>query len=295
MRTDIHRTSQIVPADYEYVGQECFRPEEWQVVLQERQRIQAHMASTGGRYASVETTGNCMVCGSVNAIYTSLFYHAKSNTYVRMGTDCTENVFRSDFGASIFRKRIQDAREAQAGKRKAQAILGDLGLGAAWDHYTSSILDRVPTWHETKASELVGKLVQYGNLSEKQVNFLRNLMTSIANAPAVAAKRAEEKALAADCPSGRVQVTGVVLTTKEVESQFGWATKMLVKDDRGFTVWGTMPAGLGAVKGDRVSFYAAIEVAREDPKHGFYKRPTKAVMLTDKPAQQVDEHGNPVF
>jgi hypothetical protein len=54
---------------------------------------------------------------------------------------------------------------------------------------------------------------------------------------------------------------------------------MLVKDDRGFRVYGTVPGDIiGVANGDRVRFDAAVEPSKDDPKFGFYKRPTKATI-----------------
>jgi hypothetical protein len=282
MRTDVHKPSSIDPSDYEYVAQEMLKIEGFDdcaAILENRKRITDHMAQTGGTYAHVETTGNCMVCGSVNAIWTSLFYHAKSNSYVRMGTDCTEKVYGQTFGAGEFRKSVEHAREASKGKRKAIALLTEWGLENAWTHYTAGIVDRVPTWDEMTATDIVGKLVKYGSISEKQISFLRSLMEKIANAAVVTAKRIEEKALAANCPRGKVQITGTVLTTKEQESIYGITWKMLVKHATGYTVWGTIPSSISDVsKGAIVTFTATVEPSNNDPKHGFYKRPTQATI-----------------
>lgn len=95
MRTDIHRPSAINPAEYEYVGPEHIKIEgfgDCAYVLEMRRRIQEHMTRTGGTYAHVETTGNCQVCGSVNMIYSVLFYHRPSNTYIRTGQDCADKL-----------------------------------------------------------------------------------------------------------------------------------------------------------------------------------------------------------
>ena len=93
-------------------------------------------------------------------------------------------------------------------------------------------------------------------------------------------KKAEEAA-AEDVPSGpgRIVVTGKVLSTKWVESQYGGALKMLVKDARGFKVWGTVPSSLSssdAFDGCTVTFTARLEPSRDDSKFGFFSRPTKA-------------------
>lgn len=289
-RTDIHRPSAIVPADYEYVGQE-FVPFEgsssFAFIKAELERIQAHKARTGGHYSQHEHGGNCMVCGSVNAIYTSLFYHSKTNTYVRMGSDCTDKVYSGqDFGAKAFRKKLQDAREYVAGKQKAKALLGDYGLSQAWELYATDYqalplkANGAPYWEETTVRDIVGKLVQYGSISQKQQDFVRNLLNKIAERPAVEAKQQQEKELAADVPTGRITLEGVILTIKDQESNFGVVTKMLVKHATGYKVWGTMPGSLAADKGDTVRFTATLEKSNDDPKFGFFSRPTKAVNLT---------------
>ena len=99
-----------------------------------------------------------------------------------------------------------------------------------------------------------------------------------------AAYRAARKAANADvdpCPVGRVVITGEVLGTKTDYNAFGAVQKMLVKDDRGFKVWGTIPGSITAVKGCRVTFTATIEPSKDDDRFGFYKRPTKAAILEE--------------
>jgi hypothetical protein len=134
-RTDVHRPSAIIPEDYEFVGFECIKIEniaDCHALQLHRSRIREHMKGTGGTYSTHEHGGNCMVCGNVLATYTCLFYHAKTNTYVRMGSDCTEKIYHSDFGMNRFRTAMLDAREAVAGKRKAEALLSDWGYAKAW-------------------------------------------------------------------------------------------------------------------------------------------------------------------
>jgi hypothetical protein len=104
---------------------------------------------------------------------------------------------------------------------------------------------------------------------------------------AAAAQRAAEQAeldAAEPCPTGRVAITGEILAIKLQESYYGDTWKMLVKDDRGFKVWGSIPSSLHASRGARVTFMAAVEPSRDDDKFGFYKRPTKAVNLDEEAA-----------
>jgi hypothetical protein len=287
MRTDEHKPSAIVPADYDFVANGCIRFEgigTCAIILQEREILRAHMARTGGCFAHVETTGNCMVCGSVNMMYDLIFYHAKSNSYISMGSDCAAKIFDgADFGHSRFRKKIHDVREAQAGKRKAEALLGDAGLSAAWALYVADMatLPNPLPYEERVIRDMVGKLVQYGNISEKATNYMRALVEKIPGRDQRNAERAEKWALeqltAEACPKGRVKVEGTVIKTDTRETQFGIVEKMLVKSDKGFRVWSTIPAAMPTPeRGARVAFTATLTPSTDDPQFGFAKRPTVA-------------------
>lgn len=130
--------------------------------------------------------------------------------------------------------------------------------------------------------DIKDKLYEYGELSNKQVNFAIKLVEDYLTRKENAKVWAEEKANAEPVPvtEERIQFTGEVIKTTfrdyvlpngmEVVSQ-----KCTVKDDRGFVVWG----GDVGEKGDRVTFMATVTVSDKDPKFGFYKRPTKIVEL----------------
>jgi hypothetical protein len=82
-----------------------------------------------------------------------------------------------------------------------------------------------------------------------------------------------------ECVEGIEVITGTILAIKVCETDFGYVRKMMVLDDRDFAVWGTMPSGLDANRGDRVEFSAMISKSNDDKTFGFYKRPTKAKLL----------------
>lgn len=314
-RTDDHRPSAIIPDDYEYVAFEHVKIEglgDCEYALQQRRIIKAHMTRTGGTYSNHEHGGNCHICGNANAMYTVLFYHAKSNTYIRTGQDCAEKMdMACGQDWNVFRKAVRSALELRAGKKKAEAVLNLEGLSLCWTIYTSTV-DCTCEWskrnepgfiepntycsclsmfershkEETTIKDIVGKLVKYGSVSEAQTNFLRSLVGRIANRPAIEAKREAERLTAADCPTGRVQVTGTVLTIREDENDFGKVTRMLFKDDSGFRLWGTRPSYTNVEPGDRLTFSANITPSDKDAKFGFYKRPTKADVLERKERAQ---------
>lgn len=104
---------------------------------------------------------------------------------------------------------------------------------------------------------------------------------------AAAAKTIEEAEYAAaePCPTGRTQIIGDILSTKVQQNFYGSTLKMLVKDDHGYKVWGSVPASLEQPqRGDRVTFFANLTPSDDDPKFGFFKRPTKAIYLNETAA-----------
>lgn len=285
-RTDTHRPAVIDPSEYEFVAQEFLKIEGLGACLwlqEMRRRIQEHMKRTGGTYSAHVHGGNCMVCGSVNAIYTSLFYHAKTNSYVRMGTDCTDRIYGQDFGAGEFRRKVEDWREGVAGKRKAQALLADWNLTRCWDLYTEGIreLPNKYSWEELTIRDIVGKLVKYGSISEKQQAFLHTLLQKVDNKPQIEAQREAERQAkresAKPCPTGRVTVKGTVISTKMVHTDYspmGGTLKMLVESEEGYRVFVTVPSSVQNVeRGSHVEFTATVTPSRDDNKFGFAKRP----------------------
>ena len=115
-------------------------------------------------------------------------------------------------------------------------------------------------------------------------------------------KRAAERTVAEDCPTGRVQVSGEVIKTEVRSSRFGTQYKMTVKTDGGWIAWGSIPSDLQLIeetiehpagehgdawtetrqrsleRGERVTFTATISPSETDSKFGFFKRPASAVV-----------------
>lgn len=125
-------------------------------------------------------------------------------------------------------------------------------------------------------------------------------------------KKQEQEANAAPVEAGKQTITGEISSIKTVESDFGSAVKVVIKDDRGFRVYGTLAKslvdelwgrwyaetvgsqddGYGSILGDygteawfetakgaRVKFDATVDASKDDKSFGFYKRPTKAEIL----------------
>ncbi len=294
IRTDIHRPSAIDPADYQYVGVEYMKLEDIGACLmlqEERKAIVAHMKMTGGTYSSHQHGGNCHICGA-HCIYTVLFYHPPTNSYIRTGMDCAEKMHQGDpahFRA--IRDAVTAAREAKAGKLKAQGILEAEGLSEAWAIYThckekgTTGVDR----DSFVVADIVDKIVRYGNPSPAQINFVRGLLDRIRNRPQIEAQRAAEKAQAQDCPNGRLTLACVVIKTEVRDSDYGTQYKMTLKAEGGFILWGSIPnnlqlfdvpdGGQSALhRGDKIMLTATITRSDKDSKFGFFKRPIASLI-----------------
>lgn len=289
-RDDVHRPSAIQPEHYEYVAMETIKLEglgDAQFILAERERIRAHMAKTGGSYSRHAHGGNCGICGNVNAIYTALFYHALSNTYLHVGRGCCEKLgLGADADFNAFTARVHDATAARAGKKKAQLLLEAAGLGESWRIFAmvranqDAAANGTP-WDSDKLGQeewttvdIVEKLVKYGSISEKQELFLHGLLERINTRDERMAERAAEREAAEPAPTGRVEVRGTVLKVETRQTDFGPVTKMTVKTAAGWILWSTMPAGCGAKRGESIAIRVTVTPSDKDPKFAFGKRPT---------------------
>jgi hypothetical protein len=161
-------------------------------------------------------------------------------------------------------KRIERLRiEGEENRKRLAAFLEEHG----------ALLDAASKLNDSFAKDVCRTALEKMTLTDRQRDALQG-----------AIDRAAQDATAADCPTGRIQITGTIATVKFQDSQYGGSYKMLVKTEAGFKVWGTVPSNLyGYAEGTitelldaTVTMTATIEPSRDDAKFGFYKRPTKA-------------------
>jgi hypothetical protein len=277
VRTDIHRPSAIQPEEYQFVGI-WFDPGAEHVVgghkllADESERITEFMDEHGAQWSAHSHGGSCQCCGA-HALYLAAFYHEHHNEMIRVGERCAEKIgMGCDAAFTAARKKVASAREHATGKARAKLQLQERDLEPAWELYEAKNLQG----HDNLiAFDLVGKLIRYGAMSEKQWEFLKRLMFRIENRETIETQKAAEKAAALDCPKGRMEITGTVLSTKISDGIYGSVLKMLVKvSDGGYTVYGTVPSGLEVEKGKTVTFKATVEPSDKDSKHGYFSRPS---------------------
>lgn len=135
---------------------------------------------------------------------------------------------------------------------------------------------------EANICDIVGKIEQYGSPSDRQLAFLRALVSQIATREEREAKFAAERALAADIPEGRcknVQCTVLKVERKHYDFDDVGRLVMTVKADAGWVVWGSVPANLvGVEKGGKIERTATLTRSDRDSKFGFFKRPIGRVV-----------------
>ena len=180
------------------------------------------------------------------------------------------------------------ARKAKGSAAAALQVLTDAGLTRAWMIFadTERWVAGAPAQprEETTIFDIVGRLVRFGSISDAQLGYLGKLIVAIDGRAEREAQRAAEKAAAANCPAGRIEVEGEIVTIKESYGNFGLSVKMLVKHASGYKVWGTVPSNLRDMpvgdqilgRGDRVAFTATVEPSNDDSKFGFFSRPANA-------------------
>lgn len=273
-RTDAHRPSAIVPADYTYVTHRYFGPDAMDVNPHGARIVREHMDRTGGKYSGHEHGGSCHICGA-HALYTAVFHHVPSNTYIVTGLDCADKMDMDCGDGEAFRKTVRAAIEALAGKRKAQAVLANAGLSKAWEVYTGPYSDR---FEETTITDIVGKLVKYGSISDKQMAFVGKLVDKINNRVAIKAARAAENAGSTHIGNvgDRLTFTATVAFVASFETQFGTMFVNGLKDQAGNVVIYKGSKSLAA-KGDTVKFTATVKEhgVREGVKQTIVARPGK--------------------
>jgi hypothetical protein len=222
----------------------------------------------------------CLHCGA-NLKWFVLFRDIRTGLLITTGTTCAEEVGLPDKG-SLLRKRL--AERITAATKLGLIDRRHPGLRQELERVVS---EQNRAYFLSFLGDVLHKVNHYHELSDKQAatckRLLKKGLDSIAQRAAEAANRKS-----APAPEGRVEVTGKVLSVKEYDGpsfsryDSGVIYRMLVEDDRGFRVFGSVPSSIHSVeRGQRVSFVAALSPKPEDPTFAFFKRPTKARILVE--------------
>jgi hypothetical protein len=248
-------------------------------------------ASTEHRH---DKDGQCDHCGAVIR-YRAVLRHKPTGQVIEVGEQCLDNRF--SVATSEFKAMKKAAEEARAQHRIKNAVEAWVEANPDLSFLASEEATRERAPENRFVQDVARKLRSYGELSERQVTAVRNSLTKDAEFTAKRAQWAAERAAEdaaqphAPCPTGRMDVSGKVLTVREPDRSARFpAWKMLVLDDRGFKVWGTVPNalftyGVAPGRGDRVAFTAEVQQSDRDPEFGFYSRPSAARVVERAPVE----------
>lgn len=283
MRTDIHNLKNLDPKDYTPINvfyQGCSTDDEKIGSMEEEIAAMVNLNQTGIKSLNEDKqfSGNfkrgctCDHCGH-HFNYGVIFEHVSGEQIV-VGWICGTKIYQFDsrfkMDMASLKKRVAIQRERQKMATVANAFLAQhAGLAEALecDNYITK--------------DIKAGLYKYGKLSDKQIALVFKLVEDTkkrneAKAEIDAKKKPFNRALIGQ----KITITGTVLYTKTVESQFGTSIKMGVWDaSRGSTFYGTVPSNLlGEItKGDVIMLNVSIsDVSDKDSSFVFYKRPTKA-------------------
>lgn len=264
-RTDLHRPSALVPADYEFVA----------TFVHARYDMDGECVDEGYGLADVEEFldthegdiyGHAKKCGSCGARFHSgaLLQHIPSGDAVFVGADCAETIgVLVDWSqAELCAKRAADRRKlAMQRAKKAQEIQ------ALFDN-TPGLEDAMSADHYI-IRDIRGKLSQYGSISDAQIALVFKL------ADEVKERGAEKKCPA---PEGRVTFSGKIVKIAAHDTMYGTSIKATIKvtneREECWLAWVTVPSSCDWNKGDEVTLTATLTASGSSPHFAFGKRPT---------------------
>ncbi len=216
---------------------------------------------------------HCIHCGNGSVRWITATKHIPTGEVVVFGAICTARLGFADKHAF---KLAQLQAKAEAGHARMKVWKQREEFVATHPEVATALEQAKQPVHakNTFVQDVLGKLNQYGSLSDRQV---AAVVQSLArDLERVARQAVEVTEVKGDAPSGRTTVTGLVLTIKQQASSFapgGFVTKMLVKLANNAKVWLTVPSKATIVRGDTVTVTATFEVSKDDKHFAFGSRP----------------------
>lgn len=310
-RTDVHRPKEIRPEDYSWrhsfdTQPPMFMPvgnvtqadiERAQAAMEEWHKLFEQFVMAPIRHSAATVYGSpnrCDHCGA-HLRYGNLYHHEPTGGVIVVGDICADETMEVPDRAKLQQKRIREAA-ASARMREANNKAARQRIEVAEKSYpeATAILEHYEG-DNYFIEDVAGKFKHNGYLSEKQAAAIVRAHRRDIDRAAQAEKekaRVEAGEVEAVPTDGRQVVTGEIVKEYWKDGYPSNRHVMIVRDDRGFKVWGSVPSGLYEEvegenhshtivprSGDRVTFTAALEQSPEDPTFGFTKRPTKARTL----------------
>lgn len=283
VRTDIHRPSAINPVDYAMVG--CFYQGGSNDMAEAYIGDHLHLDDVlGDGWSSLigvpdgnyRTKGTCDHCGAHFA-HGVIYRHGPTHELLTVGHICADKVMLP--GATAL------ARQLELKRRAAEAAKTERENKAYRAQFATEHPKVMQAFAEMTYNDFVADVRRrfegsYPQLSERQVEALESAYDKHLERQAEKAERDSKPIVPVSAGQG-VTIKGKIISTKWQASQYGETLKMLVEDDQGFRVFGSVPGSLMVedLPGRRVSFIANVTKSDRDETFGFFKRPRKAMFI----------------
>lgn len=234
---------------------------------------------------------HCTHCGA-SLVRGNVWHHKPTGEFIIMGNTCSERTqfSKSDFDTYMSQHKLDLAKSLSRFKNNYKYKVIRPLLEDSIDLVFKG---------EYVVRNIVSKMVRYRKLpSHKQIRFIRNI--PLWNKQAEERQKAREDAkanlIATMTPwvEERQTITGKVVSFKEVVTDFGECTKVVVELEDGKRCYGTTPkkrlpydadkatyAKWNYKVGDTISFKASITVSSKDKSFAFFSRPSLTKIFRD--------------
>lgn len=288
-RVDIHRPSaeQFDPEAYECRGVFDLGNDYGKDERARRAAVDAMLAA-GFRFASHQQIGQCGHCGAYLR-YAALLTHGDSHEMIYVGETCLAGRFESLTKAEFQRLRKAAALDSARARERSERVERIAALVTEHPVLADLTYPQLDDEHSPFVADVAARFRSSGYLSERQVAAVSRAIHREANDRV---ERATEQAACPDvaAPAGKVDLAGVVLSTRIQHGQFGAQYKMLLKvttDSGAYRVWSTIPSAvmnaqqgpLSDLRGRSVRMRVTLSPSHDDPAFAFGSRPTQAALL----------------
>lgn len=321
-RTDLHRPSELNREDYELAG--YFYQGASEALARSYGQVQAELSRKlrelgnppefQGNFAS---RGSCDHCGARFA-HGAVFFHRPTGETITVGWVCADdNIGLPDDAARMRRLLEKEARwDAQRRESRELWIASDERADAVIEYLDrksremSEYGDAMEAFNEAGGTgrapqapfgfrggflaSMIHSLARYGSLTPRQTEAVFAGIAREARYAEEQANREPEAEPTEALATGRRSVEGEIVSAKYQDSMYGETMKMLVRQDDGNKVWGTVPGSVyeaslrmdrpgddlrSRLVGLRVTLTAQVERSNDDEHFGFFKRPTQAQVV----------------
>ena len=298
-RTDHHRaaSTDFDPTAYTYIASFDLNPDDAWANSENADRAETIRRYTdrGYRYADCgpkNGMGQCGHCGT-RIRYAALLARTETKELLYVGETCLGTTFASESAADF-----KAVRAAAAARRDQVRAVG---------RFQANLEDAITrSW----LLEILGNPAACGNVSDFcasiRANLFRGPLTdrqvsaltdSLDRHYAAEERRRDretdriENSVAA--PTGKATVTGEIIKTAVQDNHYGpgITRKMFVRDNRGFTVYATVPAALADrvtmtrdLVGATLTFTATLTRSDRDETFAFASRPSKVSVISPSAA-----------